>query len=185
MILLLASIIFLGFILLQKQINSPLTFKEIVETSQVSYLRTIYHKIIIGIENQKTSLISESLSLPNVSITSHAVVGNIFPPDIHHELKTEIKGRSVLILIELAFQSSSNSYSGFIAKELQIPQQTVSDEIKKLIKLDYIQNFISKDTLLDTRFKYFTLTSKGIIFLHLLKETLSIAIMKMNKDTET
>lgn len=96
------------------------------------------------------------------------------------ELKSDLRGRTVSILIELAYQYPNNAHTSYISKMLKIPQPTVTVEIKKLQLLQYIQLAITPTNLQDNRFKFYSLTPKGIIFLHLLKESISLSLAHMN-----
>lgn len=184
------TLVILGFVFVRfkskTRSNSFQAVHDIFESNQSSFLRAIYHKVIIGLENSKTNLISDSMTLPalpEIAHTEHLVIGNIFPPDIREEMKSDIRGRTVLVLIEIAYQDAMKSYAGYISEALEIPQQTLSDDIRKLQRLDYIKTVISPKMLLDGRFKYFILTAKGYLFLHLLKESLAMAIMKVKEET--
>ena len=157
----------------------------ILEISNESVLRQVYHKAIIGLENVRRDLLVSKDLLESLALdarSNYAIVGNIFPEDIRNDLKSGLRGRTVLILVEIAYQYPNNSYMVYLAKILDIPIQTVSREIKQLEKLNYIQQEITISNLNDNRYKYFKLTSRGILLLHLFKETLNITIMGMKKD---
>ena len=109
------------------------------------------------------------------------MIVNIFPPDIQSELKSDLRGRTVTILVELAYQYPKNAHVSYLAKALNIPQSTVTVEIKKLQLLQYIEPVINPKTLHDNRFKFYSLTPKGIIFLHLLKESISLSLAHMKE----
>jgi DNA-binding MarR family transcriptional regulator len=115
-----------------------------------------------------------------LDLTNYNIVTNLYPEEMQIELKAELKGRSVLVLIELAFQGPSKSTIGHISKITNIPQPTLSKEIKKLINLGYVKHHTSSNSLNDTRFKYFNLTTKGLTFLHILKESLSYTLMHIS-----
>ena len=159
-------------------------FNELIYTADEAFIRKIYHKLVIGLESVKVELLSQSDSLPQIEDAIHAVVSNVFPPDIQKDMKTSIKGRAVLILIEIAYQDLPNSNTSYIAKMMNIPVQTVNDEIKRLTNMNYLQLKISAITLIDTRKKNYALTHKGLVFLHLLKETLTATFIKMQKGKE-
>ena len=116
---------------------------------------------------------------------NYALSVDLFPTDMRRDLSSELRGRSILILIEIAYQYPKHSYVGFISESLKLPQSTISYEIKKLIFLQYIQPVINLSTLQDSRFKYFSLTPKGITFLHLLKESISLGIVKLKNNEFT
>ena len=80
----------------------------------------------------------DHIYLSELSEKDFTVVGNLFPPKIRNELKSDLKGRTVLILVEIAYQFPTRSNMSYISKSLAIPFQTVSYEIKRLIELKYI-----------------------------------------------
>ncbi|MHA2102652.1 MAG: right-handed parallel beta-helix repeat-containing protein [Candidatus Hodarchaeales archaeon] len=182
-------IIFLGVILLsliwlryRSRISDQGGLTNFIYSFKENQVRKLYHKLIIGLENAKAELLSQSDSFTHLDTGDYAVIGNVFPPDIQHEMKSSIKGRTVLMLIEIAYQPITNSNTSYLAKILDIPQQTASDEIKKLNELEYLRPFVSKKTLIDTRKKSYSLTQKGVVLLHLLKESLTVTITKMQKE---
>jgi DNA-binding MarR family transcriptional regulator len=161
--------------------NQP--FKTLLEPEHFQFLRQLYHKLVMGLANPKTPLLSnENLSFTNdikTSLsTSPTIIANLFPPQIRKDITSEIRGRSVLILVELAYQPLENAFSNYFSKALNIPHQTVSFELKKLVELDYIQTLQTPTTLQDTRFKYYKLTHKGTLFLYLLKETIAYTLIQ-------
>ena len=94
-----------------------------------------------------------------------------------------LKAKSILILSEIAYQPLKNSHLVFISKILSIPKQTISDEIKRLVKLNYLQFERKNETLFDSRFKHYSLTEKGIILLHLFTESTRLALIQVHKDS--
>lgn len=179
---LLLLVMFLGWFQFKKRIIKDMEISEFIYTFKEKQMRKIYHKLIIGIENVKTELLSTSENLSHLLSYDQAVIANIYPPDIQTEMKSSFKGKSVLILIEIAYQPITKSNTSYLAKILKIPQQTTSDEVKKLYDLKYLKPCVSKETLLDTRKKNYSLTEKGLIFLHLLKESLTTTITKMKRE---
>ncbi|MHA2362834.1 MAG: right-handed parallel beta-helix repeat-containing protein [Candidatus Hodarchaeales archaeon] len=172
-----------GIILYKRKYKKTLVLTELFPVNQPDILRSTYHKIVIGFENAKLERTEDPVILESVDTTDYAALVNIFPSELRNELKTDIRGKSVLILIEIAYQPPMKSYSANIAQILSIPRQTVSEEFKRLLNLHYLQPLISNETLMDGRFKYYGLTRKGITFLHLLKESLRVTLMRMHEDT--
>jgi WD40 repeat protein/DNA-binding MarR family transcriptional regulator len=186
-------IIFLSFLMLsyylrtkwdnnQNSISNEVISSETSSIVKIQFLRSIYSKTLIGIEQVQRLLYanmnqSEIQSLITIDLTKSKIVSNLYPEDIQLEMKSQLKGRTMLLLIELAYQGPMKSNSKFISDILNIPHPTVTKDIKKLMDLHYIRQYISSNMLDDTRFKYYTLTEKGFIFLHLLKESLSVTIM--------
>jgi DNA-binding MarR family transcriptional regulator len=187
-LILLLLTMFLGGLLYLRKYRQKYSFKKWIETSRITHLREFHKKIIIGLENAQIALLTKNLDLPEIEAindntgSTSTVVGQIFPPNYRNDLQSSIRGRTVLILIEFAYQELENSHPSYIAKSLNLPRTSVFNEIKQLLKLEYIQSTISPKTLEDSRFKYYSLSRKGIVFLYLLKETLNITIMQMQKD---
>lgn len=180
-LLILASITgLLGWFWFRVKTRSRSGFEGWVSSFDENYLRKIYHKLIIGLEYAKTELLSQVEQLPDITTSEYAVIGNIFPKDIKYDLKSHFKGRTILILIEIAYQPLPKSNITFLSKVFKIPNQTTSDEIKRLLTMDYIQPRVSSLTLLDSRKKNYSLTHKGLVLLHLLKESLTNTFTKMN-----
>ena len=99
---------------------------------------------------------------------------------LQNELKNNLNGRSILLLMELAIQGPKKSNLKFISNILNIPPSTMAKEIRKLMNLDYIkQNFYS-EKFLDNRFKFYSLTKKGISFLQLMSCFLCLTNIHLN-----
>ncbi|MHA2104288.1 MAG: right-handed parallel beta-helix repeat-containing protein [Candidatus Hodarchaeales archaeon] len=182
-IILLVTIIPLLYFFYVKKLKKSKTIFSIIETGKLQYLRTLHQKIILGIEKHKTSLLPQEEAIPvspiSIDTTNLVSISNIFPPDYKDDLISDIKGRTVLILVELAFQYPEKSFPSHISKTLNVPKQTMSDELKKLEKLGYIEEFINTDTLTDVRAKFYKLTQRGIFFLYLLKDVVAYTIVNM------
>lgn len=154
-------------------------------SSSEQFLRSTYHKVIIGLENVKIELLPASQVAPELSQARESeitVISDVYPPDIQNDFKKNIKGRSVLLLIEIAFQPLENSHISFLIQVLNIPQSTVSDEINKLVSLEYIKTVVTSTTLKDIRYRYYSLTHKGYLFLLLLKESLTTSLTKIRQN---
>lgn len=137
----------------------------------------------MGLASPKTLLLSnESFSftedIKTSLSTAPTIITNLFPPQIRKDMTSDLRGRSVLILVELAYQSQENAFSKYFSKVLNIPHQTVSFELKRLNELEYIQILQTPKTLQDTRFKYYQLTQKGTLFLYLLRETIAYSLIQ-------
>ncbi|MHA1983518.1 MAG: hypothetical protein ACW967_04110 [Candidatus Hodarchaeales archaeon] len=184
--ILLAIVLTLSFILRKKyrlrgQLQTSLI--SLLESKKSKFLHEIYHKVVLGFENVKSQLLSDFPDIQGINkeLTSQSppmVITDIFPQNMQNEITSEIRGRTVLVLVELAYQPSNHAYLGYIAKVLNIPRQSASFELKRLTKLGYIQNRQEYSTLQDVRFKYYELTQKGILFLYLLKETLAYSLIQ-------
>jgi DNA-binding MarR family transcriptional regulator len=96
-------------------------------------------------------------------------------------LKNELKGRTVLILIEIAYRYPDTTDQVNLYKILNIPRSTFSTDINKLIELQYIKSMINKGNFQDLRFKNYAITQKGFNFLRMLKEMLKISLNKENQ----
>ncbi|MHA1983854.1 MAG: right-handed parallel beta-helix repeat-containing protein [Candidatus Hodarchaeales archaeon] len=182
-LLLLGLLITLGFLYYRSKLKSKSILPGIINTFQPNNLRNLYHKIIIGVENAKIELLGEDLTSELLlDFPENTGLANIFPEDLRNEMRSDIRGKSVMILTEIAYQPQRNSHSAFVSEILSIPRQTTSDEIKRLLKLQYLQPVITSKTLLDARYKYYSITKKGILFLHLLKESIRVTLMEVHKE---
>jgi DNA-binding MarR family transcriptional regulator len=155
---------------------------ELSSMIKIQYLRSLYHKTLLGIEQVQNLLFKdippdEIQSLITIDSIHNTIITNLYPEDIKIEMKSHIKGRTMLLLIEIAYQGPKKSNSKYLSDMLSIPQSTVTKEVKKLLEMNYITQFVSTDILFDTRYKFYSLTEKGLIFLHLLKESLSMSIL--------
>ena len=56
---------------------------------------------------------------------------------------------------------------------------TVSNEIKKLIDLEFIEFYVKPSAIQNARFRYYNITSKGFSFLSSLKGALKISINRL------
>jgi DNA-binding MarR family transcriptional regulator len=82
----------------------------------------------------------------------------------------------VLVLIEIAYNDPETTNPAYLSKILNIPPSTLTNEIKKLQKMNYIEPFISKRVLEDPRYKNYIVSDKGFRFLTLLKETIKFTL---------
>jgi DNA-binding MarR family transcriptional regulator len=104
-----------------------------------------------------------------------------FPPNIRKDLKSGLKGRTVLVLIEITYQLPEETNPMKLAKILDIPPATISYEINRLIKLQYLEPYISHQVLKDARYRNYTITPKGISFLRFLKDALDLSIQRVRE----
>ncbi len=165
--------------------NRQSSFKSFFQLDRPTFLKEISQKLIIGIDNIQSGFIEEPLELPSMEIDAIIEPNSMieyFPADFQYDLRSEIKGRTILTLIEIAYQNPSDTNPAKIAKSLDIPPSTLSKEIKKLKDLDYLQTHISKQVVEDARFRNFEITTKGFHFLSLLNTALKVTInrVKMN-----
>ncbi|MHA1977414.1 MAG: right-handed parallel beta-helix repeat-containing protein [Candidatus Hodarchaeales archaeon] len=175
-----------GYYVVKKKLRTP-SFTEFFQSDQTEFLKPLYHKVVIGLENIKTSMISEFVNAPlleplekiepldSVETTS---LNTYFPSDIQETLKS-IKGRTALVLIEMAYQDLLETNPTKLSQSLNIPPSSISDEIKKLIGLDFIVSDVKLSLIQDTRYKYYNITSKGFQFLSSLKGALELSINRL------
>jgi DNA-binding MarR family transcriptional regulator len=158
------------------------TFVDFFESKKVEFLKSIREKVVIGLDNIKFEFIEESQDLPYLEApTTVTSIVEYFPTDFRNELRIEIKGRTVLTLIEIAYQDPSETNPVKLAKSLNIPVSTLSKEIKKLIELQYVESFISSQVIQDGRFRNFKITSKGFSFLSILNNALRMTINRLKE----
>lgn len=160
------------------------SFAGLFQTNKIEFLKGINHKIVIGLDNIKSGFIDESPSipaLPSPRIPPASMV-DYFPSDIKYELRSEIKGRTVLTLIEIAYQDPSDTNPGKLAESLNIPLPTLSKDIKRLKELDYIETHVSTQVIQDGRFKNFKITLKGYKFLLILNTALKVTINRLKRN---
>ncbi|PWI47170.1 hypothetical protein CEE45_13215 [Candidatus Heimdallarchaeota archaeon B3_Heim] len=92
-----------------------------------------------------------------------------------------LKGRMVLTLIELANLYPYETNHTSLCKILSIPPSTLSNQIKKLIELDYLESSNSPKLMYDARYRNYRITMKGISFLHVLKEVLDSSVRRLEE----
>ena len=159
------------------------SFTGLFQIDKTTFLKEISHKIIIGLDNIKTSFIDESLDIPPLdTVIAPASIIEYFPSDFQYELRSEIKGRTVLTLIEIAYQDPSDTNPAKIAESLNIPLSTLSKEIKKLKSLNYIQTHVSTQVVQDARYRNFRITFKGFHFLSVLNTALKVTISRVKRN---
>ncbi|MFW9924108.1 MAG: hypothetical protein ACFFDW_12550 [Candidatus Thorarchaeota archaeon] len=149
--------------------------------NQNERIKALSQKVVIGLDNIKGSNnLSSELLIPSgeVSLENGSII-KFFPNSFHNELKSEIKGRTVMVLIEIAYQNPSETNPIKIAEGIGIPSSTLSKEIKKLISLNYIEYHISNQVLQDARYRNFKITKKGFEFLNILNAILKDTLQKI------
>ncbi|UCG03646.1 MAG: right-handed parallel beta-helix repeat-containing protein [Candidatus Heimdallarchaeota archaeon] len=167
-----------GYYLINTKFRTP-SFIEFFQSDKIEFLKPIYHKLIIGLESIQTAIMSETVvtSLLEEPTMPTSLV-TWFPDDYRRELKTKLKGRTILTLIEIAFQYSEDTNLTTLARALDIPTSTLSDELKKLIKLNYLDFHVTPQVLHDGRYRHYIITAKGISFLKILKSALELSIRR-------
>ncbi|MHA1990892.1 MAG: ABC transporter substrate-binding protein [Candidatus Hodarchaeales archaeon] len=173
----------LSYFLYQRFSKRDTYFSDFIQESPLTFLKSIYHKLIIGIENVKTDLITTPIDFTSLETTDSSSIIDFFPVHFHQDMISGLKGRSVLVLIEIAYQYPSDTNPTNIANALNISPTTLSGELKRLEKLDYIKTHVSRKVLSDSRYKNFVPTEKGIQFLQFLKIGIKIAINRL-EDTQ-
>ena len=184
-IFLLAIISITGYIILSPLIKqNQITIGQLFQSEEIDFLQIIRNKVIIGLENIKSGFIPESYSIPTLELPSPtSSMVEYFPIEFQNELRSEMKGRTVLTLIEIAYQDPSETNPNKLAKSLNIPLSTLSKEIKKLTELKYVESYVSAQVLEDGRYRNFKITSKGFSFLTILNTTLNVAIKKLKENS--
>ncbi|MFX0205361.1 MAG: hypothetical protein ACFFDT_05200, partial [Candidatus Hodarchaeota archaeon] len=133
------------------------------------------------LDNIKGTYPLELRDVPQLEPTSQISMVKYFPSTFHEDLRSELKGRTVLTLIEIAYQDPSETNPTKLAQSLKIPTPSLTREIKKLIDLQYVEAFVSAQVLQDARYRNFSITSKGFLFLSTLNEALQIAITRLKE----
>jgi DNA-binding MarR family transcriptional regulator len=166
--------------------NQQRSFSGLFQLNKSNFLKEISQKVIIGLDNIKSEFIDESIDIPalDAAIAPSSIV-EYFPSDFQYDLRSEIKGRTVLTLIEIAYQDPSDTNPAKLAKSLNIPLSTLSKEIKRLRKLNYVETHISTQVVQDARFRNFRITNKGFNFLSVLNTALKVTISRVKRNGMT
>ena len=152
---------------------------DVFSLKKADFVRQILNKIIIGLENCKTTILEIPPGYPiSAEVDDNYGITNYFPIEYQTDLNSKIKGRTILVLIELAFLYPDNANPTKISQILSIPKSSLSDELNKLSELGYIESKIDMKVLSDSRYKSYTLSQKGYNFLFRLKDILKISLDK-------
>jgi len=174
----------IGYFLYKKRVPAQETFIEFILSDKIESLKAIYHKLIVGLDNIKNIGfigVEEIPKLPPALEDQSSLIG-YFPSEIRDDLQSGIKIRTVLTLTEIAYQDPSETNLIHLSKVLDLPTSTLSNEIKKLEELGYIEYFVSSKVLEDARYRTYSITPKGITLLNMLKDALRLAITRLKKD---
>ncbi|MFX0184807.1 MAG: hypothetical protein ACFE95_17125, partial [Candidatus Hodarchaeota archaeon] len=174
-----------GYILLNSKLRRPKSFIEFIQSEQIDFLKSLYHKVIIGLENVAVGMITEQVKTPLLESAEPMSLAEYFPSDIRDNLKSGMKARTVLTLIEIAFQYADETHPMYLSRILDIPPSTLSAELRKLTELNYIEFHVSPKALQDGRFRNYTVTSKGVSFLRILKGALELSIKRMKEKNQS
>jgi parallel beta-helix repeat protein len=176
----------LSYYAYNSQIFRQKSFVDYFQSEKIEFLKPIYHKVIVGLENITTAIISETIESPLLEEpTTPTSLAKWFPTDYRSELKSELKGRTVLTLIEMAFLYAEEANLTILAQNLDIPQSTLSNELRKLVKLNYLDFHVSPQVLHDGRSRHYIITSKGISFLKILKSALELSIRRIKEKEQS
>ncbi|MFX1507123.1 MAG: right-handed parallel beta-helix repeat-containing protein [Promethearchaeota archaeon] len=170
-----------GYFLYTSKTRVPKTIIEFFQSDQIDFFKSLYGKVLIGLENITAGVIPESKGFPLLEPVEPATLVEYFPFDIKEDLISGLKGRTVLTLIEIAYQYPEESNPMKLAKTLDIPPTTVSYEINRLRELEYLEPFVSTQVLKDGRFRNYTITPKGTSFLRTLKGALELSIRRLRE----
>ncbi len=153
---------------------------QVIQSEKQEWLTALSHKIIIGLDNIKSEFIEEIPQITDVkTISLTTSIVDIFPQNLRHDLQHNMKGRTVLTLIEMAYLGPHETTPTKIAKSLNIPLSTLSKEIKKLETTGYVETYLTTQMLQDARLKNFVITKKGFELLSNLDTALKIAIERL------
>ena len=156
-------------------------FIEFTSAEQIDRLKPLYHKIVVGLENIQMLTLPEPIAVPLLKPAETITLIEYFPSDIKEDLRSGLKWRTVLTLIEIAYQDPSETNVVKLSKSMDIPRSTLSKEIKRLTDLHYIESFVTTKTLRDARFRNYTITPKGFKLLYILKEAFKLAIARIKE----
>jgi parallel beta-helix repeat protein len=172
-------------IFFNSRLNRKKSIDELDLTSQTEFLKNIYHKVIIGLENIRRGLIKgkkKGISLLEAAEPIRTeTIETYFTPNIRIDLTSGMKGRTVLLLIEIAYYYPDKTNPAQLAKILDIPPSTLTKEIKRLVNLEYIESYVSQKVLQDGRYRNYTVTQKGVEFLKTLKGALELSIDRLRE----
>ncbi|MFX0208988.1 MAG: NosD domain-containing protein, partial [Candidatus Hodarchaeota archaeon] len=156
-------------------------FSEFVSEELIERVKPLYHKLVVGLENIQTSALPQPITVPLLEPAEPITLIEYFPSDIKEDLRSRIKWRTVLTLIEIAYQDPSETNVINLAKSMDIPTSTLSKEIKRLINLHYIEFFVTAKVLQDARYRTYVITPKGFKLLYILKEAFKLAITRIKE----
>jgi parallel beta-helix repeat protein len=159
-------------------------FADFVGYDQIDQIKPLYHKIVVGLENVQTQLLPGQLDVPLLKPAETQTVIEYFPSEIKQDLRSGLKWRTILTLIEIAFQDPEETNPAKLAQSLNIPRSSLSNEIRRLIKLEYVESIATPKVLRDARFRSYKITVKGFKILYVLKETFKIAIARIKEKQE-
>ncbi|MFX1252161.1 MAG: nitrous oxide reductase family maturation protein NosD [Promethearchaeota archaeon] len=164
------------------EIEEPIT--EFTSEKLIDRLTPLYHKLVVGLENVQTSLHPQPITLPLLEPVEPISLVDYFPSDIKEDLWSGIKWRTILTLIEIAYQDPSQTNVVNLAKSLNIPRSTLSKEIKRLFDLHYIESLVTTKVMQDARYRNYIITLKGFKVLYILKEAFKMAINRLKEKQE-
>jgi DNA-binding MarR family transcriptional regulator len=132
-------------------------------------------RIIVNVENvtKETSGVCKMLinDLNSKQVSKKSLVA-----DIRDDIITGLKGGMILTLIEIAYNYPKETNHTSLCKNLGIPPSTLSNQINRLIDLDYLEVSNLPKFLYDARYKNFLITKRGISFLNALRGILDFSI---------
>ncbi|MHA1947475.1 MAG: NosD domain-containing protein, partial [Candidatus Hodarchaeales archaeon] len=157
------------------------TFTEFAASDQIDRLKPLYHKIIVGLENIQALALPEPAAVPLLKPAETITLVDYFPSEIKEDLQSGLKWRTILTLIEIAYQDPSETNVVKLSKSMDIPRSTLSKEIKRLSDLQYIESFVTSKVLRDARFRNYEITPKGFKLIFILKEVFKMAITRIKE----
>jgi parallel beta-helix repeat protein len=176
----------IGYLRVRNRFEKPKSFSDLLKTAQLDFLNAIYQKVVTALDNISLTtitngIISESIDVPSIDTTKVTTLTDYFPPEYREDLKSEMKGRTVLALIEIACNYPNEITLTKLSKILDVPISTLSNEIKRLRDLQYIEYYAPALFLHDARYKSYSVTPKGHRFLYTLKIALELSIARLKE----
>ncbi|UCG00635.1 MAG: right-handed parallel beta-helix repeat-containing protein [Candidatus Heimdallarchaeota archaeon] len=176
-----------GYFLYVSRFKEPVVeepFTDFTSADQIDRIKPLYHKIVVGLENIQAAALPEPAPVPLLKPAETITLVEFFPADIKKDLRSGLRWRTILTLIEIAYQDPTDTNPAQLAQSMEIPRSTLSKEIKRLTDLHYIESFISDKVLRDARFRNYAITPKGFKLLFILKEAFKLAISRLKEKQE-
>ncbi|MHA2295586.1 MAG: hypothetical protein ACXAEU_22530 [Candidatus Hodarchaeales archaeon] len=156
-------------------------FTRFIWLDKLDILQPLYNKIVVGLENIQSSILPLTETVPLLEPTTAVTLADYLPSDIKEDVRSGMKWRTILTLIEIAYQDPGETNPVKLAQSMDIPLSTLSRDIIKLRDLQYVEYFASTQVLRDGRYRNYIITPKGFKLLYTLKEALKLAIKRLKE----
>lgn len=103
--------------------ENPFTDLDLEE--QIERLKPLYNKLIVGVENVQTSVLHQPAAIPLLESAEPKLLVEYFPSDIKNDLRSGMKWRTILTLIEIAYQDPSETNPVKLAQSMEIPARAL------------------------------------------------------------